>query len=238
MRVLVTRPQADQAQTLSALADLGLSGLSCPVLDVDWLDFAIPLEPWQAVVATSRNGLRALAAEDLASLVSVPLFVVGRKTEILAVELGFRQVSPASRDAAHLGQGSLGQLSAEAGPILYLTARHRSGNLVEELEQAGFGVHLVELYQTKAVDRWPEDIIQNIKNRQLGGVLLYSARTARLFVERLDQYGLDDAATNLTFFCLSPAVASVLSERDYPLVVAEAPNEASLLASVRNAHNY
>ncbi len=238
MRVLVTRPQADQAQTLSALSTMGITGLSCPALEIEWLDYDLPNLQWQGTIFTSRNGLRALSNSEISILRDVPLYAVGRKTEMLAQKLGFSKVYPASPDADQLSQSRLTHFIPDDGPVLYFTARHRSGNLVEELENRSIPLHVIEAYQTVSVEDWPSDIVDDIQSGQIDGVLLYSARTAKLFAAQLERYGLDKAATKLTFFCLSPAVASVLSERDYPLVVAEAPNEASLLASVGNAHNY
>lgn len=238
MKVLVTRPAIDQDQTLSRLCDLGVAAISSPVMEVVSLDFILPDRDWQAVLSTSRNGLRALSSAQIESLRSFPVYCVGQKTADLARQLGFEAVRSASADVRSFGPDLLDGLDSSKGPLLYLTTPHRTGDLGDVLRQAGFEVALFEVYETRALARLTEEAIDALKQDRLDGVLLYSARTARLFVELIDAHDLGQAACDLTYFCLSPAVASVIAKRGYRRAVADRPNEISLLECVKNAHNY
>lgn len=238
MKVLVTRPRADQDQTLSRLSELGIAALSSPVMEIVSLDFSLPDRDWQAILSTSRNGLRALSSGQIELLRSFPLYCVGRKTEQLARQLGFEQVRPASSDVRSFRPDLLDHLDPAKGPLLYLTTMHRTGDLGNALEKAGFEISLFEVYEARALPHLSDEVVSAIRKGSLDGVLLYSARTARLFVDLIDIHDLGQAASGLTYFCLSQAVASVIGKRDYPLVVADRPNEASLLAYVKKAHNY
>lgn len=238
MKVLVTRPVVDQDQTLSRLDDLGVAALSSPVMEIVNLDFALPDRDWQAVLSTSRNGLRALSPTQVMSLRPFPFYCVGKKTEDFARELGFEDVRSASSDVRSFQPDLLKSLTFDQGPVLYLTTPHRTGNLGAVLKNAGFEVALFEVYETCSIDFLNDEAVAAIKQRSLDGVLLYSARTARLFLELIDIHDLGSTASTLTYFCLSPAVASILEKRGYLHVVADRPNETSLLACVKKAHNY
>ena len=62
MRLVITRPEPDASRTAQALARLGHEPILSPMLDVV-LDpaVALPEGPFQAVLATSSNAIRALA---------------------------------------------------------------------------------------------------------------------------------------------------------------------------------
>ena len=90
MRFLVTRPQPDADALCERLRAMGHAGLIDPLMSIAWLEPPrLDLDRCQAVVATSRNALRALARhpERLADLVGLPLFAVGAATADLARSL-------------------------------------------------------------------------------------------------------------------------------------------------------
>ncbi|MCT4655660.1 MAG: uroporphyrinogen-III synthase [Cohaesibacter sp.] len=238
MRLLVTRPSEDQDQTCQALAEMGIEPVSAPVMSVAFQPLVLPQKAWQGVIFTSRNGLRSLDKAQLSSLLDVPVFCVGRKTAQLAKELGFETISRVQPQASGFADCLAGELSPDAGPLLYITGLHRSGQIDIDLRKRGFEVTLLEAYETKPIARFSDDVRRAIQDGFIHGVLLYSARTAQLFLNLLERDNLTQKAADLTFYCLSQAVAAPIGEKNYPLVVANAPNEASLLACAENGHNY
>ena len=74
MRLLVTRPEPDAAQFKERLAALGHAGLVAPLISIEFAKGQIPLNGVQALVATSRNALRALArSPSLAKAIVLPI---------------------------------------------------------------------------------------------------------------------------------------------------------------------
>jgi len=94
MRLLVTRPLPDAARQAERLETLGHEAIFAPMLEVKFLDAGLPpVSAMQALIATSRNGLRALKASgNMQHALKLPLFAVGGATAKLARELGFREV--------------------------------------------------------------------------------------------------------------------------------------------------
>nr|WP_321442793.1 uroporphyrinogen-III synthase [uncultured Cohaesibacter sp.] len=238
MRILVTRPALDQDQTCKALRALGIEPLSAPVMVAEALDFSLPEQSWQAVVVTSRNGLRMLERAQVAQLGQRPLYCVGTKTESLARALGFQTIEMRAPDLADLTPALVSRLAPQGGPILYLTGRHRTGSLKDTLEAAGLSVAQVETYVMVASKALPDDICDAIGQGAIDGVLLYSKRSSQLFLSIAREHGLEAKLGGLTFYCLSPAIATLIEDAGYPLVVADAPNEKSLLASLKKGRNY
>ncbi|MCV6546508.1 MAG: uroporphyrinogen-III synthase [Cohaesibacter sp.] len=238
MNLLVTRPLEDQEQTLSALKELGLTGLSAPVMVVKRVAGSLPVQPWQGVIVTSRNSLRLLSEQELAPLKGLALFCVGRKTADFARGIGFDNVKHVQGRIAGLADVILHSCQPQARPFLYLSGVHRTGFLEAELAASGFVCHLEAVYETCAVEHFSAEVKDAVQQGFIDGVLLYSARTTEIFMDLIDRDGLRDFAKGLRYYCLSQAVADPIAARGYSFVVAQSPNERSLLASAQNDHNY
>nr|WP_321461597.1 uroporphyrinogen-III synthase [uncultured Cohaesibacter sp.] len=237
MKILVTRPEVDQQQTLAALQALGIETLSSPVMEIVPLAFDLPDDPWQGIIVTSRNGLRMLAEEQIASLRYFPLYCVGKRTGELAKRLGFEVTLPIAATVAELGALLVERLDPHKGPVLYLAGRDRAGSLEDVLKLSGFTVTLREIYQGKPSQTLSGEAEEALRTGHLDAILLYSERSSRLLLSLIEKAGLSDRLEKVVFYCLSPAVALPLEGLGYPLVVADAPNERSLLECVQNGHN-
>src|SRR6476620_1900409 len=104
MRLLVTRPEPDALKLKAALEERGHQATVEPLLTVSFDDAgAIDLEGVQALIATSRNGLRALKSHPaLAEARRLPLFAVGEATAKEARALGFEMVVTGAGTAQEL----------------------------------------------------------------------------------------------------------------------------------------
>ncbi|WP_316858331.1 uroporphyrinogen-III synthase [uncultured Cohaesibacter sp.] len=237
MKLLVTRPEIDQQQTVQALKDLGVVAISSPLMDIVPLDFSLPVKDWQAVIVTSRNSLRLLDPADLEGLIHRPLFCVGSRTAQLARTLGFTDIRTHGQNSDALIDMILESLHADNGPLLYLAGKFRAGRLQDVLQTHAFEISLLEVYEARARNRLTEDAANALRERSLDGVLLYSERSCRLLLSLLEREELAEFAKTIIYYCLSEAVAFPLRQLGYPLVVAKVANETSLLDCVRLSHN-
>src|SRR4051812_49138915 len=88
MRVLITRPLEDAEETGRQLALRGHEPLVAPLLSTQFFDGPeVALDGVQAILATSANGVRALARRTPRR--DVALFAVGPQTAAQAQSLGF-----------------------------------------------------------------------------------------------------------------------------------------------------
>nr|WP_319391383.1 uroporphyrinogen-III synthase [uncultured Cohaesibacter sp.] len=237
MKILVTRPEIDQQQTIGALEQRGFVAIGSAVMDIVPLPFELPNEPWQGLVITSRNALRMLALADLSTLKGYRLFCVGERTAALARELGFAKVALVAANVAELENRLPSALVPADGPLLYLAGKIRTGALDQTLLQHGFAVCLREVYDMVARDALSDAALAAIEAEALDGIFLYSERSCQILLSLIEQADLSDKMKNVIFYCLSPRVALPLQGLSYPLVVADAPNERSLLACLENGHN-
>jgi uroporphyrinogen-III synthase len=236
MRLIVTRPEPDASRTAAALARLGHEALVSPMLDIEWVPAAIPPRPYQAVLATSSNAVRALAAlAERPFPPSTPLFAVGDRTALEARRAGFAALS-AGGDVNELAALVARDLAPGSGTLLYAAGADRAGDLAAQLEALGFAVETTIVYRAVPRARLAPEAEAALRGGAIDGVLLYSRRSAEAFVRALVAAGLAPLSENVTCFCLSPAVAEALpAVASGPVRIAARPEQIRLFALIEDA---
>lgn len=236
MRLLLTRPSEDSAPLAERLAGMGHEAVISPLMEIVFLpDTDLRLDGVQALLATSSNGVRALAAHPLAAEAQrLPLFAVGDATARTAREAGFADVRVAGGDVEALAALVRENLEAGAGRLVHVAGRDRAGDLKAALNADGFGVEVVVLYAAKAAKALVPEARSALGAGELDAVLLYSPRTARIYVDLVRTAGEDTlaAARKLHHLCLSRAVAAALEPLGLAparVRVATKPCQAALL---------
>ena len=227
MKVLVTRPQEDAEETAQLLAQRGHQALIAPLLETHFFDGpALLLEGVQAVLATSANGVRALARRTARR--DVPLFAVGPQTASTAMAAGFSTVRNANGDARALAQATAAWARSGDGVLLHACGADSAGSLAENLRLAGFTVQSEILYAVTPLDL-TADAVGVLKSGALDGALFYSPRSAGIFRDAVLKQGLP--TESLIAVCISAATAAALSPLAFAAIkVAAAPHQDALLA--------
>ena len=235
MRLVITRPEPDASRTAEALARLGHEPILSPMLDVR-LDpaVALPEGPFQAVLATSSNAIRALALHaDRARLLPLPLFAVGDVTALAAKRAGFAQARSAGGALGDLIERVRSELRPGGGTLLYAAGEAQAGELAAALETSGFHVATVILYEARTQARLSQAAREALRRGAVDGVLLYSQRSAAAFALALRVEALAPLSGRVVCFCLSAAVAEPLAAVvSGPIAVAERPDQISLFAAI------
>lgn len=229
MRLAVTRPLEDALSLKAALEAHGHDVILCPLMEIQVRDTTPDLAGVQALIATSANGVRALARATARR--DLPLFAVGPATGEAARQAGFALVEIAGGDSAALAAMVRARLVPGAGRLLHAAGSVTAGDLKGELEAAGFSVERHVLYEARACGTLPAALGDVLRAGTLDGILLFSPRTARLLAGSVSEAGLSAALGPVTAYCLSPAVAQAAGALPFArIVVAEAPNEGALIA--------
>lgn len=195
MRVLVTRPEPDASRQAEMLSARGHEPVVAPLLSIEYLDDAtLDLAGAQALIVTSRNALRALAAhKQLDEALRVPVLAVGDATAHAAQELGFREVTIGLGTGAALAGLIKQELEPKEGPLLYLTGDVIAYDLAAALEAHGFAVRKTLLYRGVPVSALPSEALAMLKDGRIDAVILMSPRTARVFMELLVKHEVAEA---------------------------------------------
>jgi uroporphyrinogen-III synthase len=235
MRLLVTRPEPDALRLRALLEEAGHEATVEPLLSLSFDDAEpIDLDGAQALIATSRNALRALKANPvLAEARHLPLFAVGKATATEARALGFETVVTGAGTAAELVAHTVSVLDPANGVLVHLAGDTLARDLAGELEAHGFRMRQPVVYRMVPATAFADTTVEDLATHAIDGVLLMSPRTAAVYAGLVTRHGLTAAVRRLPHFCLSEAVTRRLQPLGpVPTHVAEAPRLEELLALI------
>jgi len=231
MRLLVTRPEPDAGREAEALAARGHEAVLAPLLKIEFTrDVPLDFAGVQAIIVTSRNALRA--RRELPDARKLPLFAVGEATARAARDIGFANVTTGPGTAEELAELIAATLEPKHGPLVHLAGETLAFDLKSRLEAKGFTLCQPVLYRARPAEQLPAQALSLLKSGKVDGAILLSPRTARTFALLIDKHGVVTQGRRLVCYCLSQAVAEVLSVLGFEVRVAARPREEEVLALV------
>jgi uroporphyrinogen-III synthase len=232
MRLLITRPQEDAVAIAGILRSRGHVPIVAPLMEMQVREGPdVELDDVQAVLATSANGVRALSRRTPRR--DVPLYAVGPQTAETARSAGFKTVNSAEGDSAMLVEFVAARADPAKGALLHAAGAETAGRLRQALQAKGFTVETTVLYDAVPVAALPEKALAALQDRTLGGVLLFSPRSAKTFATLTTEAKLGAACETLDAYCISAATAAALTPLTFARVsVAGAPNQEAILALI------
>ena len=209
MRLLVTRPEPGASQTADLLRAKGHIAIVDPMLEIVFdSDVEIEVGTAQAIVTTSANAVRALAArEDFKELSELPLHAVGDTTATAAQERGFENVTSAAGAVDDLVAAIAAQRDPADGTLIYAAGRDRAGDLEGKLRIAGFDVGVAEVYRAEKKSKLRQATIEALIEGRLDGILVFSKRTATALIAAAKRHDLLDALINVPVIAISEKAA-------------------------------
>ncbi len=238
MRVLLTRPEPEAQRTAAALRARGHAVVVAPLLRIEILsDAELGDGPWAAILVTSANAVRAIAAHRRRrDLLGIPAFTVGRHSAQAMRDAGFSNVVSADGNANDLANLVVARLKPAPAPLLYLAGEERSGDLAGMLRARNFAVHTVLVYRAVAAATLPHKVGAALK-AEIDAVLHFSRRSAEAYVSAARRAGvLDDALSKPAHFCLSDRIAEPLTAAGATKIRSAArPEEIALIDLLETA---
>jgi uroporphyrinogen-III synthase len=240
MRLLVTRPEPDGARTAAALRARGHDVMLAPLLSIEpEVEADLGPGPWDGVLITSANAVRAIAAHPRKSeLLGLPLYAVGRRSAEAARAAGFAEVVSADGDAGALARLVAARDRTPQGPphvrlpLLYLAGEDRAADLGGALAAQGIATQTVVIYRAVIATALPPDVKDALAAGAIDGVLHYSRRSADAFVALALAAVIDIKKLTTKHYCVSAQVAAPLREAGAATFAAATPDEAALLALI------
>ena len=228
MRILLTRPEPDNARSAARLRARGHDVILAPLMRGETLKFDFDGQ-FAAVLMTSANAARAAVGHPrFAALSRLPVFTVGDHSAEVARAAGFAEVVSA-QGALHDLVRLVAARFAHAR-LLYLAGEDRAGDLAAELAKRGITVETAVIYRAVAATALPPEAAQALDTDQLDAVLHYSRRSAATLLRLAAAAGAVNTLLGLAHYCLSDEVAIPLREAGAGrITIAPHPGEASLL---------
>ncbi len=235
MHLLVTRPESETAAFRAQLEALGHTVTADPLLRIEYLPIATDaLEGSGGLIATSRNGLRAIAASPAIDTARrLPLIAVGTGTAQLAADLGFTEVITGPGTGAELVPLIVEKCRDRSAPMTHIRGESVAFDLKTALQERDIPLRELVAYRGASADALAPETRDLLLAGKIDAVILMSPRTAGIFAQLATEAGLREEARRLAFLCLSPAVAAATEPLSPTRVeIAKSPNLEGMLSAV------
>lgn len=227
--VVITRPAADAAAVVEAVAVRGCEPLVEPMLTIEHL--AGPehdVTGAQAVLFTSANGVRAFASRTPRR--GLPVYAVGDATAEAAEAAGFQRVSSASGTVDDLADLIVRQASPSGGRLIYACGRQVAGDLGRRIRAAGFSVDQRVVYVARPTARLSDTLERAMLSGTVSAALFFSPRSAAAFATLVRQAELGRSCRRVAALCISSATAESLKDVHWRTVaVATRPTQDAMI---------
>jgi len=232
MRILITRPQEDAVRFAELLQARGHQPLCAALLAVRTFDGPeLTFEGVSAILATSANGVRALARRTKER--SLPLFAVGPQTADAARAAGFAKIEYSDGDAATLAAAMLDWIAPEEGVLLHAASADNEGRLKTLLAEEGYRVAVQVLYEVVPIHKLPDPAREALAHNGLDAAVVFSANSALALADCIDRAGLVGACSGLAAVAISKPAAEALKSLPFrSVIIAEKPNQSAMLDAV------
>lgn len=231
--VIITRADPGVYETLTRLADAGLSALASPMLELGRTCEELPdMAEVTGLLFTSANGVRFFC--EASARRDITAWCVGPATHAAAQQAGFISCHNAQGDGTALASLVIAQAAPEAGRLLHIANAAASGNVVVELRNKGFEVEFAPLYEARPRPQLPDAVYDALMARESCLVIVHSAKGAAAFAAA--STGISMAGHHLV--AVSEKAAGPLRNAGFDQIhLADAPNEEAILAAVFRAYS-
>ncbi|MBM3617991.1 MAG: uroporphyrinogen-III synthase [Alphaproteobacteria bacterium] len=223
-RLLLTRPESDNIYWAKLLHSFGIKTVSSPLLRIQSFSPLLNPRDYSGIIITSKHAV--LPASGCSNL---PAYAIGAATAAFAKENGFANiaaVAPTVRELLALIPPQTNGL-----PLLYASGEVTTVDVVQELKARGIACHQQIVYRAEAAESLTADTLNGLRDGSIGGVLLFSARTAEIFQ-------MLTPSRDLTLFCFSKAIADACAPHGQwrNVVYADVPTAEAFEALIREHH--
>ena len=235
MKTLITRPLENAGSSLSLLKKKGHDVIHCPLLKVEYLPHKLSCDDMGEIDAfafTSANGARAFLrlyhAGDISK--NCQIFCVGDASFQLFQENGFQHLFNARGDIDALFALLKSQV-AKGKFIAHIATCDTAGDLVGKLLNAGYNAQKYILYHVQNITAFDKKTYDAFEKGEIKNILFYSPKTAKNFMNIIENTPIDIHFKSINAYCLSDNIANVIKKLSWEAVkIAKNPNEQSLMA--------
>jgi uroporphyrinogen-III synthase len=210
-KILLTRSNKLSPKNLKAIQEQNYQTIAFPLFKVErLLNFPLTNKDLQAILITSSNA--AFALTKLKINKDILILTVGEKT-LQAVEgLGYSNSFCANNSSKSLLSLAKSKLSKNKGLVVYLSGEIITSNLADKLSKHGFIAKKIAVYKTVEAKELSKDLIEEIEQKNICQVWVYSKNSFCIFYKLLKKHNLLECLGEIKILCLSNEIADYAKE--------------------------
>ena len=228
MHILFTRPLEDCNELILKFSKLGHKVSHMPVIQIEKIEHEkINFIDYKAIIFTSANALKFLDTKLIDK--KIICFCVGSATEKKAKSAGFQNIFCADGNVNNLKELILQNFNSSDGKLLYVSGEIISNELDQQLIVKGYNVKRIINYTAKPVEKFNNELIENLKLKMPEIVYIYSQNSAISFLNLIKNYQLDNLWMSTNLMCISEKTSNVLNEIKWKKIFLFNPGEEEFL---------
>jgi len=224
MSILITRPYNIGINSQNKISKLGKKSLLIPLIRIKYLNIEISDSNYDYIVVTSQNAIATF--RNNLWMKDKCILVVGGKTRDLLLQKNCKKILLCEENVSDLINNMYTKISSVSN-ILYICGDHLSYDLEGSLKSNSYNITSKVVYTSDAITELSKNEIAQI-NEVVEIVMLYSPRTAKIFVDLALKYNL--YTRNKIAICISNKCANNIVKLQWMGVkIASSPNEIKML---------
>ena len=228
MHILLTRPLEDSREMILKLQSLGHNVSHIPLISIESKNYeSINFSDFNGIIFTSTNAIKFLNLNLIDKKINC--FCVGSSTEKKAKSVGFQNIFCADGNVNNLKELILQNFNSSDGKLLYVSGEIISNELDQQLIVKGYNVKRIINYTAKPVEKFNNELIENLKLKMPEIVYIYSQNSAMSFLNLIKNYQLDNLWMSTNLMCISEKTSNVLNEIKWKKIFLFNPGEEEFL---------
>ena len=228
MHILLTRPLEDSQEMILKFQSLGHEISHIPLINVESKKYEIlNFSDFNGIIFTSANAIKFFNSKLIDKKISC--FCVGSSTEKKAKSIGFQNIFCADGNVNNLKELILQNFNSSDGKLLYVSGEIISNELDQQLIVKGYNVKRIINYTAKPVEKFNNELIENLKLKMPEIVYIYSQNSAISFLNLIKNYQLDNLWMSTNLMCISEKTSNVLNEIKWKKIFLFNPGEEEFL---------
>ena len=228
MHILFTRPLEDSRDMILRFQSLGHKVFHIPLIDIESKNYeSINFSDYNGIIFTSANAIKFINSKLIDKKISC--FCVGSSTEKKAKSVGFQNIFCADGNVNNLKELILQNFNSSDGKLLYVSGEIISNELDQQLIVKGYNVKRIINYTAKPVEKFNNELIENLKLKMPEIVYIYSQNSALSFLKLINNYRLNDFWMSTNLMCISEKTSNVLNEIKWKKIFLFNPGEEEFL---------
>ena len=228
MHILLTRPLKDSRELILKFQKLGHNVSHLPLISIEKKNHEkINFSEFKSIIFTSSNSINFLDTKLIDK--KIICFCVGSATETVAKKFGYQNIYSASGNVNNLKEIILQNFKTSEGKLLYVSGEIISVELDRELIKENYSIERLIVYRAKKVDKFEDNLIEQLKKNMPEIVYIYSQSSAASFLDLIKNYNLKNHWMNTNLMCLGEKTSSVLNEIKWKKIFLFNPGEEEFL---------
>ena len=236
MYVLLTRPKNESEELAEELFKFGMQVIIDPLLLITKMDGwereynTIKKNEIALIIFTSSNAIREFSSYEKAR--NFDIAVVGRKSEFVAKNLGYKNIQVA--DGSALSLYSLMKEEKRNGKILYVAGDSVTLEIADKLNEVGVAAKKIVVYKSSSALNLSHQTMQLLIENKINSAIFFSTKTAQTFVDLVKNGAIKFDLSSTKVFALSEKIAKVVSSLSwYKIYIANDTTSESVISLIK-----